>query len=65
VKPSNIIMADHPAGGVVLQLQDWGLSECRHFQPRETLQFRALERLRGSLARQPAIYFPSVPPSRQ
>jgi serine/threonine protein kinase len=47
VKPSNVIMADHPAGGVVVQLQDWGLSECRHHQPRETMQFRALERLRG------------------
>ncbi len=47
VKPSNLILADHPAGGIFAQLQDWGQSECRHEQPRETLQFRALERLRG------------------
>ena len=33
VKPNNVIIADHPAGGYTLQLQDWGLSACRRNQP--------------------------------
>jgi len=47
VKPSNVIIADHPGGGVELQLQDWGLAACRYDQPDETLRFRAPERLAG------------------
>lgn len=47
VKPSNVIIGDHPGGGFELQLQDWGLSACRHDQPDETLRFRAPERLVG------------------
>lgn len=42
-KPSNIIIADHPGGGLFLQLQDWGLSQTRGVQPDETLWFRAPE----------------------
>lgn len=42
-KPSNLIIADHPAGGLFLQLQDWGLSQARASQPPETLWFRAPE----------------------
>jgi hypothetical protein len=47
-KPSNIIVADHPAGGLFLQLQDWGLWSTRHEQPPETMWFRAPERLHGA-----------------
>lgn len=42
-KPSNVIIADHPGGGLFLQLQDWGLSLARSVQPEETLWFRAPE----------------------
>lgn len=42
-KPSNLIVADHPAGGLFVQVQDWGLSLARHQQPLETLWFRAPE----------------------
>jgi serine/threonine protein kinase len=42
-KPSNLIIADHPGGGLFLQLQDWGLSLARQSHPEETLWFRAPE----------------------
>jgi serine/threonine protein kinase len=42
-KPSNLIIADHPSGGLFLQVQDWGLSLARQTQPPETLWFRAPE----------------------
>lgn len=42
-KPSNVIIADHPGGGLFLQLQDWGLSLARSVHPEETLWFRAPE----------------------
>lgn len=42
-KPSNIIIADHPGGGLFLQVQDWGLSLARGVHPEETLWFRAPE----------------------
>lgn len=44
-KPSNVIIADHPGGGLFLQLQDWGLSLTRSVHPEETLWFRAPEML--------------------
>jgi serine/threonine protein kinase len=46
-KPSNIIIADHPGGGLFLQLQDWGISMARHAHPPETLWFRAPELYSG------------------
>ncbi len=46
-KPSNIIITDHPGGGLFLQLQDWGLSLARHAHPPETLWFRAPELYSG------------------
>ena len=42
-KPSNLIIADHPGGGLFLQVQDWGLSLARQTHPPETLWFRAPE----------------------
>lgn len=48
-KPSNVIVADHPAGGMCLQLQDWGLSLTRQAHPSETLAFRAPELHFGGL----------------
>ncbi len=42
-KPSNLIIADHPGGGLFLQVQDWSLSLARTEQPPETLWFRAPE----------------------
>lgn len=42
-KPSNLIIADHPGGGLFLQVQDWGLSLARTEHPPETLWFRAPE----------------------
>lgn len=42
-KPSNLIIADHPGGGLFLQVQDWGLSLARQSHPPETLWFRAPE----------------------
>ncbi len=42
-KPSNLIIADHPGGGLFLQVQDWGLTLARQTQPPETLWFRAPE----------------------
>ncbi|WP_395740498.1 serine/threonine protein kinase [Prosthecobacter sp.] len=42
-KPSNLIIADHPGGGLFLQVQDWGLSLARQVHPQETLWFRAPE----------------------
>lgn len=42
-KPSNLIIADHPSGGLFLQVQDWGLALARKTQPPETMWFRAPE----------------------
>ncbi len=42
-KPSNLIIADHPGGGLFLQVQDWGQSLSRREHPPETLWFRAPE----------------------
>jgi serine/threonine protein kinase len=42
-KPSNLIIAEHPGGGLFLQVQDWGLTLARQTQPPETLWFRAPE----------------------
>ena len=47
-KPSNLIIADHPGGGLFLQVQDWGLSLARQAHPPETLWFRAPELHAGS-----------------
>ncbi len=49
-KPSNLLLADHPAGGVFLQIQDWGLSQAREAQPHETMWFMAPERHSGAPA---------------
>lgn len=49
-KPSNLILADHPSGGLFLQVQDWGLWQARHAQPHETLWFMAPERHHGAPA---------------
>jgi hypothetical protein len=49
-KPSNLILADHPSGGLFLQVQDWGLSQARQAQPHETLWFMAPERHNGAAA---------------
>jgi serine/threonine protein kinase len=43
LKPSNLIITDHPGGGLFLQVQDWGLSLARQLHPAETLWFRAPE----------------------
>ncbi len=43
LKPSNLIIADHPGGGLFMQVQDWGLSFTRTEHPLETLWFRAPE----------------------
>ncbi len=43
LKPSNLIITDHPGGGLFLQVQDWGLSLARQQHPAETLWFRAPE----------------------
>lgn len=48
LKPSNLIIADHPAGGHFLQVQDWGLSLTRLAPAPETLRFAAPERLEGA-----------------
>ena len=47
-KPSNLIIADHPGGGLFIQVQDWGLSLARQTHPPETLWFRAPELHAGS-----------------
>lgn len=48
LKPSNLIIADHPAGGQFLQTQDWGLSLTRQTPAPETMWFAAPERLEGA-----------------
>ncbi len=48
-KPSNLIISDHPSGGLFLQVQDWGLSLTRQSQPPETLWFRAPELHAGGM----------------
>lgn len=48
-KPSNLIIADHPGGGLFLQVQDWGLSLARTEHPPETQWFRAPELHAGGM----------------
>lgn len=48
-KPSNLIIADHPGGGLFMQVQDWGLSLTRAVHPEETLWFRAPELHAGGM----------------
>lgn len=48
-KPSNLIIADHPGGGLFLQVQDWGLSLARTAHPPETMWFRAPELHAGGI----------------
>lgn len=48
-KPSNLIIADHPSGGLFVQVQDWGLSTAHSTPPPETLWFRAPELHSGML----------------
>jgi serine/threonine protein kinase len=43
LKPSNLILSDHPGGGLFIQIQDWGLTLARPIQCAETLWFRAPE----------------------
>ena len=43
VKPCNVFIENRPLEGLVLKLQDWGMAQSRHRQPRETLCFRAPE----------------------
>lgn len=50
LKPSNLIVADHPAGGLFLHIQDWSLDQTRSLPALETLFFRAPERLQGAVA---------------
>jgi serine/threonine protein kinase len=50
LKPSNLIIADHPGGGLFLQVQDWGLTLARGEPAPETLWFSAPERLHGGPA---------------
>jgi serine/threonine protein kinase len=47
-KPANLLLADHPGGGLFLQVQDWGTAQARDVQPPETLWFRAPERHSGA-----------------
>lgn len=48
-KPSNLIIASHPGGGLFVQVQDWGLTLARSVQSPETLWFRAPELHAGDL----------------
>jgi len=50
LKPSNLIVADHPGGGLFLQVQDWGLNLARSHPSPETMWFAAPERLYGAPA---------------
>lgn len=50
LKPSNLIIADHPGGGLFLQVQDWGLTLARVQQAPETMWFRAPELHHGAQA---------------
>ncbi|MDB6076217.1 MAG: serine/threonine protein kinase [Verrucomicrobiaceae bacterium] len=43
VKPCNVFIENRPLDGMMLRLQDWGVGQSRHRQPRETLCFRAPE----------------------
>lgn len=43
LKPSNLIISDHPGGGFFIQVQDWSLTLAHHSQSAETLWFRAPE----------------------
>jgi serine/threonine protein kinase len=49
LKPSNLILSDHPGGGFFIQVQDWGLTLARQSQSAETLWFRAPELHTGGL----------------
>lgn len=48
LKPSNLIIADHPGGGLFLQVQDWGIAMARVNPAPETMWFAAPERLHGA-----------------
>lgn len=48
LKPSNLIIADHPSGGLFLHVQDWGLTLARAQPSPETLWLSAPERLYGA-----------------
>jgi serine/threonine protein kinase len=48
LKPSNLIIADHPGGGLFIQVQDWGLTLARSQPTPETLWFAAPELLYGA-----------------
>lgn len=48
LKPSNLIVADHPGGGLFLQVQDWGIAMARANPAPETIWFAAPERLHGA-----------------
>lgn len=48
LKPSNLIIADHPGGGLFLQVQDWGIAMARVHPSPETMWFAAPERLHGA-----------------
>lgn len=43
VKPNNLYIENRPLEGLTLKLQDWGVGQSRHRQPRETVSFRAPE----------------------
>lgn len=48
-KPGNLIITDHPGGGLFIQVQDWALSLARTVHPPETLWFRAPELHAGGM----------------
>lgn len=49
VKPCNVFIESLPLEGLKLKLQDWGVGQSRHRQPRETLCFRAPEFTHGAV----------------
>ena len=50
LKPSNVVIADREREGVFLQVQDWGLADCRADASQESLLFMSPERLAGGPA---------------
>ncbi len=50
VKPANLYIENRPIEGLRLKLQDWGVGQSRHKQPRETSSFRAPELHDGETA---------------
>lgn len=50
IKPSNLIVADRDREGIFIQVQDWGLADCRPDASQESLLFMAPERLAGGSA---------------